>query len=467
MIRRGRDFDEIFDLVGVRILVESVSDCWVALGVIHSLWTPVPGRLKDYIAVPKFNLYQSLHTTVVGPDGKPLEIQIRTHDMHVLAEKGIAAHWAYKESKDKRADEQSAWMQRMLEHQETEDDSEFLKAVRLDLFVDEVFVFTPKGDVVELPMGATPLDFAYSIHTEVGHSCVGARINGKLVPLSYQLSSGGIVEVLTSKTARPSRDWLDVVTTPRARTKIKQWFTRERREEAIAEGREALIKALRRAGMSVQSTLAGGRLESALTEMKLPSLETLYIEIGEGRISAQTMVTKLIRSQIDELSDEDEPLAQPQIKTRSRPTESVIVKGVDDVWVKLARCCMPVPGDPIVGFITRGRGLSVHRQDCRNADSFDTERLLEVEWDPAAAGTFLVEIQVEALDRPKLLRDVTTTISDMGMNILNATSNVGGGIALLRFTFELAEPAQLKKMLDSIRIVEAVYDVYRITPTRA
>ena len=471
MIRRGRDFDEIFDLVGVRILVDSISDCWVALGAVHSLWTPVPARLKDYIAVPKFNLYQSLHTTVVGPDGKPLEIQIRTRSMHRVAEKGIAAHWAYKESKEEkpaRAEDHTAWMQRMLEHKETEDDSEFLKAVRLDLYVDEVFVFTPKGDVVELPKGATPIDFAYSIHTEVGHSCVGSRVNGKLVPLSYQLSSGEIVEVLTSKTARPSRDWIDAVATPRARTKIKQWFTRERREEAIAEGRDALIKALRRAGLSVQSTLAGGRLEEIVAELRYANLEALWVEIGEGRLSAQSIVTKLVREQVDELEDEEEdPLPQPRLKTRPRSTEGVIVKGVDDLWVKLARCCMPVPGDPITGFVTRGRGVSIHRQDCQNAGAFEPERLLEVEWDPAASGVFLVEIQVEALDRPKLLRDVTTTISDMGMNILSATSSVGSGIALLKFTFELADPSQLKKMLDSIRSVDAVYDAYRITPTRA
>ncbi|MCA1838820.1 MAG: bifunctional (p)ppGpp synthetase/guanosine-3',5'-bis(diphosphate) 3'-pyrophosphohydrolase [Actinomycetota bacterium] len=470
MVGRGREFDEIFDLVGVRIVVDNAKDCYAALGAIHAIWKPIPGRFKDYVAMPKFNFYQSLHTTVVGPEGKPLEIQIRTKDMHQMAEWGVASHWQYKEDpKGNADDEQAAWMQRMMELQQTEDDSEFLDTLRLDLFEDEVFVFTPKGEVVELQKGATPIDFAYTIHTEVGHACVGARVNGKLVPIAHQLSSGETVEVITSKTpSGPSRDWLDIVVTPRARTKIKQWFTKERREEAIIEGKDALLKASRRAGVPIQRLISDGSLSEFAVELKYANLESLYVALGEGRISAPTVIQRFLRDH--ELEVEDQVVVVPgRVRTKPRSTQGVLVKGIDEIWVKLARCCMPVPGDKIIGFITRGRGVSVHRVDCPNTkaltdDPQTGERFVEVTWDPKAVGVFPVSIQVEALDRSKLLRDVTTVISDFGINIQSATSVVGQGIAMLQFTFEITNPSQLGTILNMVRKVEAVYDVYRLTP---
>jgi GTP diphosphokinase / guanosine-3',5'-bis(diphosphate) 3'-diphosphatase len=464
MVGREREFGEIFDLVGVRIVVDTIKDCYAALGAVHSAWKPIPGRFKDYIAMPKFNLYQSLHTTVVGPEGKPLEVQIRTHDMHRIAEWGVASHWQYKEGSSRASDEQAAWMRRMMDlQQHTENDVEFLETLRLDLFADEVFVFTPKGDVVELPKGATPIDFAYSVHTEVGHSCVGARVDGRLVPLDHALSSGETVEVLTSKTVTgPSRDWLKVVVTPRARTKIKQWFTKERREEAIVEGKDAMVRAMRRAGLPVQKLLSDGSIEALALQMKYSSVEQFYVAIGEGRVSPASAASKLVRHEEPHVEEE----FPRRIRTKTGPTQSVIVKGIDDLWVKLARCCMPVPGDPIMGFITRGRGVSIHRIDCPNGASLSAEgeRIIEVAWNPAASGTYLVSIQVEALDRPKLLRDVTTTISDFGVNILSALTNSSSGIAHLRFGFEIADPTQMSAILSAVRKVESIYDAYRVTP---
>jgi guanosine-3',5'-bis(diphosphate) 3'-pyrophosphohydrolase len=467
MAGRGREFDEIFDLVGVRILVEDMKDCYAAVGAIHALWKPIPGRFKDYIAMPKFNLYQSLHTTVVGPEGKPLEIQIRTTQMHRTAEKGVASHWTYKEaSNNRRNEEQAAWMKRMLELQDNEDDAEFLDTLRLDLFVDEVFVFTPKGEVVEMPKGATPIDFAYAIHTEVGHRCTGARVDGRLVPLSHQLTSGETVEIMTSKTGTPSRDWIDIVATPRARTKIKQWFTQQRREEAVAEGKDFLMKALRRAGLPAQKMVADGSLEALALDMKCSNLEALYVGIGEGRISTTTVVQRYVRENVIETPEEDP--APPPVKTRRPPPSAngVSVEGVDEVLVKLARCCMPVPQDPIMGFVTRGRGVSVHRTDCPNAVHLmdDGGRLVNVSWDPDASGAFPVSMLVESIDRPKLLRDVATVISDCGLNITSASSSVGNGLAVLRFTFDIANPAQLNGVISMVRKVEAVYDAYRVTP---
>jgi GTP pyrophosphokinase len=468
MVGREREFDEIFDLVGVRVVVDSIKDCYAVLGAIHSLWKPIPGRFKDYIAMPKFNLYQSLHTTVVGPEGKPLEVQIRTAEMHRTAEWGVASHWQYKEGQHARgSDEQAAWMRRMMDLQRhAENDIEFLETLRLDLYADEVFVFTPKGDVLELPKGATPIDFAYAVHTEVGHSCVGARVDGRLVPLDHGLSSGETVEVLTSKTVTgPSRDWLKVVVTPRARTKIKQWFTKERREEAILEGKDAMVRALRRASLPVQKILSDGSIEALALELKYANLEQFYVAIGEGRVSAASAASKLLREEASPLTEEEFPR---RLRAKSAPTQSVLVKGLDDLWVKLARCCMPVPGDPIMGFITRGRGVSIHRIDCPNGTSLSAEgeRIIDVSWNPAVSGTFLVSIQVEALDRPKLLRDVTTTISDFGVNILSAVTNTVSGIAHLRFGFEIADPGQISSILAAVRKVESIYDAYRVTPGR-
>jgi guanosine-3',5'-bis(diphosphate) 3'-pyrophosphohydrolase len=469
MVGREREFEDIFDLVGVRIVVDTIKDCYAALGAVHSAWKPIPGRFKDYIAMPKFNLYQSLHTTVVGPEGKTLEVQIRTHDMHRTAEWGVASHWQYKEGVTVRGsggDEQAAWMRRMMDLQHhTENDVEFLETLRLDLFADEVFVFTPRGDVVELPKGATPIDFAYAVHTEVGHSCVGARIDGRLVPLDHALSSGETVEVLTSKTVTgPSRDWLKVVVTPRARTKIKQWFTKERREEAIVEGKDAMVRAMRRAGLPLQKLLSDGSLDALARELKYANLEQFYVAVGEGRLSAASATAKLVTEEPPAVEEE----FPRRLRAKTSPTQSVLVKGLDDLWVKLARCCMPVPGDPIMGFITRGRGVSIHRVDCPNGASLsaEAERIIDVAWNPALSGTFLVSIQVEALDRPKLLRDVTTTISDFGVNILSALTNTISGIAHQRFSFEVADPGQIGSILAAVRKVESIYDAYRVTPGR-
>ncbi|HWD08304.1 MAG TPA: bifunctional (p)ppGpp synthetase/guanosine-3',5'-bis(diphosphate) 3'-pyrophosphohydrolase [Actinomycetota bacterium] len=475
MTGRGREFDQIFDLVGVRIIVESERDCYAALGAIHSLWKPVPGRFKDYIAMPKFNLYQSLHTTVIGPEGKPLEVQMRTREMHRTAEWGVASHWRYKE--DARADkggkpglaneEQAAWMRRMLDLQQTEDDREFLDTLKLDLFAGEVFVFTPRGDIVQLPKGATPVDFAYAIHTEVGHACAGARVDGRLVPLDHQLSSGETVQIVTSKTSTgPSRDWLNVVVTPRARTKIRQWFTKERREEAIAVGKDAVAKAIRRAGLPLQRILADGELGKIATELRFASTDAFYVSVGEGRTSLRSVVARLLRHQVEPLVEE--PAAPTPARARPTTTDGVIVEGVDDVLVKLARCCMPVPGDPIVGFITRGRGISVHRADCTNIEvSLERERLIDVAWNTRATGLFPVSIGVEALDRPKLLRDVSTAISEYGVNISGVSSTTARGIAQFRFTVGLVDPASLDSILNGVRRVESVYDAFRVTPGRA
>lgn len=470
MIAEERDFGEILDLVGIRVIVENIRDCWAALGAVHSVWTPVPGRFRDYIATPKFNLYQSLHTTVVGPEGKPLEIQIRTRQMHEVAEWGVASHWQYKEGFTHRTrEEHAAWMRRMLDLEQTEDAGEFLQTLRYDLVADEVFVFTPKGDVIDLSRGATPIDFAYAIHTEVGHACVGAKVDGRLVPLDYKLSSGSTVEVMTSKSSNgPSRDWLKVVVTPRARTKIRQWFTSQRREEAVAAGKEAVAEAVKRAGFS-KTVIFDGSLEAVASELKFNGLDVLYLAVGEGRTSAQTVITRLERMLKPQEKSEDEelPAAKPT-RTKSPAVSSVLVKGVDEVLVKMARCCMPVPGDPILGFVTKGRGVSVHRLDCPNAKSLgnETHRLVEVSWNANATGAFLVSMRVEALDRPKLLRDVTTTVSDFGVNITSVTAASGDGIANLEFIFEVPDPSVLAKILATVRKVEAVFDAYRMTPSR-
>jgi len=467
MVGRGREFDEIFDLLGVRVLVDNLKDCYAALGAIHSLWKPVPGRFKDYIAMPKFNLYQSLHTTVVGPGGKPLEIQIRTTEMHERADWGVASHWQYKEDpRGKGKTEQTAWMKRMVDMQHTEDDAEFLDNLRLDLFADEVFVFTPKGEVLQLPKGATPVDFAYSIHTEVGHACVGARVNGRLVPLAHQLVSGETVEVITSKGGGgPSRDWIDIVVTPRARTKIKQWFTTQRREAAVIEGKDSLLKGLRRAGLPSQKMTGDGTLEALAKDLKYSGLEALFVAVGEGRISPTTVVQRYARDHAIVDDDESQPIPQ-RVRTTQPSVSGVVVQGTDEVWVKLAKCCMPVPPDSIIGFITKGRGVSIHRVDCPNAKDLGVhgERFVQVDWNQAVVGTFTVAMRVEALDRPKLLRDVTTAVSDFGINIHSATSKGSGGLAILQFTFEISNPGQLSGIVNTVKRVEGVYDAYRITP---
>lgn len=470
MVVRGRDFNEIYDLVGIRVLVNDVRDCYAVLGSIHARWSPVPGRFKDYIAMPKFNLYQSLHTTVIGPNGKAIEIQIRTYDMHSRAEFGIAAHWKYKQGGGEAQSPEMLWLRQLHEWQkETEDPSEFLEALRFDLGSPEVFVFTPKGSVVALPGGSTPVDFAFSVHTDVGLHCAGAKVNGRLVPLESKLANGDVVEIITNKSATsgPSRDWLNFVKSPRARSKIKAWFSKERREEAIDAGRESIARQMRKAGLPLQKIFAGHSLIELAHDLHYADIDALYNAVGEGHVSAASIVEKLVAS----LGIED---SHPEPTLEVLPTESHVgkrtstaikVEGVDDVLVKLARCCTPVPGDEILGFITKGSGISVHRNDCINAADLkihQNERIVGVSWLPGAASIFLVNIQVEALDRSRLLADVTRALSEQHVNILSAAvSTSKDRVAISRFTFEMADATHLDSVLTAVRNVEGVYDVYR------
>lgn len=475
IVLKGKEFEDIFDLVGIRIVVDSVRDCYAALGAIHTLFTPIPGRFKDYIAMPKFNMYQSLHTTLMGPGGRPIEIQIRTTTMHRAAEFGVAAHWLYKEKQNpKEPQDEIAWLRRLMEWQrESSDPQEFMESLKIDLYADEVFVFTPKGDVLALPRGATPLDFAYSIHTEVGHRTVGGRVNGRLVPLAHELTSGDSVEIITAKgPASPSRDWLQIVSTARARNKIRQWFARERREDALAQGKEALIHALRKQGLPIEKIQKRNLITDLAKELKYADVEAMHVAIGEGRLSTQTVASRLIRL-FDPEPEPDEVLVQvprrrPSLKPRGK---GVIVEGHDDLLVRLARCCTPVPGDPIVGFMTRGRGVSVHRKGCPNAkvlSQTSEERMIEVWWDERQKSLFTAGIHIEALDRTKLLRDITSTMADQGISILSSTTRTGrDGIANLTFTFELADPNHLQHVIESIRRVDSVFDAYRIVPSGA
>ena len=469
MVVKSKEFDDIYDLVGVRVLVDSVKDCWAALGAIHGAWTPVQGRFKDYINTPKFNLYQSLHTTVVGPQGKPLEVQIRTKEMHNRAERGIAAHWGYKE-RASAAD--VAWLQRIVDWQEeTADPNEFLETLKLDLEQDEVFVFTPKGDVMSLPVGATPVDFAYAIHTEVGHRCIGAKVNGRLVPLDSALQSGDSIEIFTSKvpSASPSRDWMQIVVTPRARNKIRQWFSRERREDAIENGKEELVKALRKEGLPVQKLTNSPLLVKLAETMNYVDLDAFYAALGEGHISGRTIAQRLAKELRGGEAEEQLPTTarQPRRPSRTNPI-GVHVEGLDDVMVRLSRCCTPVPGDEIMGFVTRGRGVSVHRNDCSNAVALSATavgRIIEVEWDREQAGSFVASIEVKALDRTRLGVDVWKILSDHHLNVLRSESHTGADrVSKMRFEFELADPAHLESLLNAVKRLDSVYDAYRIIP---
>jgi GTP diphosphokinase / guanosine-3',5'-bis(diphosphate) 3'-diphosphatase len=476
MVVKSREFDDIFDLVGIRVIVDSVKDCYAALGSIHATWKPVQGRFKDYVAMPKFNLYQSLHTTVVGPQGKPLEVQIRTYEMHARAEQGVAAHWQYKDGHSDAAD--IAWLNRIIDWQsETSDPNEFMQNLKIDLEQDEVFVFTPKGKVVTLAAGATPIDFAYAIHTEVGHACIGARVNGRLVPLDSKLASGDTVEIFTSKVegAGPSRDWIHIVATPRAASKIRQWFSRERREDAVDTGREELIKAMRREGLPVQKLANGPVLHDVAKELNYVDLDALYAAVGESHVSGKAIAARVARKvrTVDPGNDDDEtlPSTARQLRrpaSRKRPAAGVHVEGLDDLMVRLSRCCTPVPGDEILGFVTRGRGVSVHRADCANAVSLadgQGDRLIDVDWDESHQGTFVAAIEVKALDRGRLLRDVAASMSDHHVNILSSTTNTGSDrVSKMRFEFELADPGHLDSLLATLRGIDAVYEAYRVVP---
>lgn len=494
MIVRGHDFANIYDLVGVRIIVDTIQDCYAALGAVHARWNPVPGRFKDYIAMPKLNMYQSLHTTVVGPGGKPVEIQIRTWDMHRRAEFGIAAHWKYKENgqagralsspdkSDRKRDvnnqelseaDNLKWIQQLADWtSETPDSNEFLGSLKEDLGSSEVYVFTPKGKIVSLPAHATPVDFAYAVHTEVGHRTMGARVNGRLVPLDTTLDNGDTVEILTSKsdTAGPSRDWLSFVKSPKARNKIRQWFSKERRTEAIEEGRDELTRAMRKRNLPVNALLTTEALIGVADDLNFPNADAVFAAIGDGQISTQNVISHLVKDAgADEVNEEVEQEALP-LKPIERKTSSsstgVSVKGVGDVWVKLARCCMPVPGDQIIGFVTRNQGVSVHRTDCQNMIDLKNkqpERVVEVEW-TSTKGLFMVKIQVEALDRRNLLSDVTRVLSDHGVNIISGTIATGSDrVATSQFSFEMADPQHLNTLLAAVRKIDGVFDVYRIT----
>jgi GTP pyrophosphokinase len=472
MVVRGREFNEIYDLVGIRILVDSVRDCYGALGAIHARWSPVPGRFKDYIAMPKFNLYQSLHTTVIGPNGKAVEIQIRTFDMHARAEYGIAAHWKYKSKNlENGKTPEVLWLKQLHEwQQESEDVGDFLETLRYDLRTPEVFVFTPKGSVIALPSGSTPVDFAYAVHTEVGNKCVGAKVNGKLVPLESHLVNGDVVDIVTNKSlnAAPSHDWLNFVTSSRARSKIKAWFSKERKEEAIEAGQESIARQMRKAGLPIQKILGGHALLELAHELRFEDIESLYEAVGNGRISAHSVIEKLmvLLGTGDSHPENDlTPLVAPVKRSRKSVT-GIDVEGAGDVLVKLARCCAPVPGDQITGFITRGSGVSVHRADCINITDLKVhqgDRMVGVKWNLSAKSTFLVNIQVEALDRARLLSDVTKALSDQHVNILSASVVTNKDqTAICKFSFEMADASHLDAVLSSVRLIEGVYDVDRI-----
>ena len=492
MIVRGHDFANIYDLVGVRIIVDTIRDCYAALGAVHARWSPVPGRFKDYIAMPKLNMYQSLHTTVVGPGGKPVEIQIRTWDMHRRAEFGIAAHWKYKENGQagralsapdkydlKRGSDDNQelsetdnlkWIQQLADWtSETPDSNEFLGSLKEDLGAAEVYVFTPKGKIVSLPANATPVDFAYAVHTEVGHRTMGARVNGRLVPLDTKLENGDTVEVLTSKSdnAGPSRDWLSFVKSPKARNKIRQWFSKERRTEAIEEGRDELTRAMRKRNLPIGTLLTTQALVGVADELNFPNPDAVFAAIGDGQISTQNVIAHLVKDAgSDEVEQEALPLRAVENAKKKTSSLGVSVKGVDDVWVKLARCCMPVPGDRIVGFITRNQGVSVHRADCQNMIDLQRrqpERVVDVAW-TSTKGLFMVRIQVEALDRQHLLSDVTRVLADHGVNILSGSQATGSDrVAISQFSFEMADPQHLNRLLAAVRKIDGVFDVYRVT----
>ncbi len=477
MTKKGREFNEIYDLTAMRVIVDSVKDCYGAIGVIHSLWKPLPGRFKDWVAMPKFNMYQALHTTVIGPEGRPLEIQIRTMEMHRTAEFGVAAHWIYKEDGSKPVEDKVEWLRHLLDWQEdTTDPQEFAETLKADLFEDEVFVFTPKGEVKSLAGGATPLDFAYEIHTDVGHRCVGAKVNGKIVPLHYELQSGDIVEVLTSKKERgPSRDWLALAKTTRAQSKIRAWFKRERREDSERTGREMLQENLKRAGLPPQKIAGSPLLADVIREMGFRKGEDFYIALGQGKISSKTVVNKLMHrlkegeSAVEAPSPAAELLERRETpkKTAASSTYGIKVEGVDDVMLRLAKCCRPVPGDPIVGYISLGKGITIHHESCPNAVALkkNPERFANVEWEGDTTSSFRVELQIDGWDRHRLLEDLSRTFAETGINILEARCTVVHPMVKNRFVVEVGDTQSLKTCITRIRNIDSVFDAYRVTPT--
>ncbi|MFM5903943.1 MAG: RelA/SpoT family protein [Microbacteriaceae bacterium] len=473
MVVRGREFDDIYDLVGIRVLVATVRDCYAVLGAIHARWNPVPGRFKDYIAMPKFNLYQSLHTTVIGPNGRPVEIQIRTHEMHARAEYGVAAHWKYKEQSGKTEtnEEDLAWIKHLTDWQaDTQDPREFLDSLRFEIGAKEVYVFTPKGKVIGLPAQATPVDFAYAVHTEVGHRTMGAKVNGRLVPLESELHSGDVVEIFTSKStdAGPSKDWMTFVRSPRAKSKIKAWFSAERRDEAIEQGKDLLAKAMRKQNLPLQRLMNADSIVKLAVDLRYPDVDALYAAVGDGHVSPQSVIERLTASLHEDEDDVPPTFEIPKRSSADRAradNAGVLVRGDSDVMAKLARCCTPVPGDQIIGFVTRGTGVSVHRIDCRNVEDLKRQpgRIMEVAWAENSKSLFLVQIQIEALDRGGLLSDVTRVLAEHHVNILSASvSTRADKVALSRFVFEMGDAALLDHLLAAVRRIDNVYDVYRV-----
>ncbi len=474
MAKKGREFNEIFDLTAMRVIVGSVKDCYGAIGVIHSIWKPLPGRFKDFVAMPKANMYQALHTTVIGPEGKPLEIQIRTEEMHKLAEYGIAAHVAYKEGSGpdpKR--EKMTWLRQLVEAESEQDPAEFLESLKVDLFEDEVFVFTPKGEVKNLSAGSTPLDFAYAVHTDVGHSCVGAKVNGNIVPLHYQLRSGDIVEVLTAKQKRaPSLDWLKLVRTSRARNKIRAWFKEERREDAERDGREGLEEALRKRGLPMQKVSGSPLLTDVIREMGFRKGTDFYIALGQGKVSTKTAANKVMQRLKAGEAVEEAPSGlvggreDHARRTKDAANYGIAVKGVDSVSVRLAKCCRPVPGDEIAGYVSLGRGITIHRADCKNVKALKKapERFVEVGWEGENEASYRVELQIDAYDRTRLLEDLSRTFSEAGINIIGASCTTNHPMVRNKFVIEVGDTEQLKHCISRLRNVESVFDAYRITP---
>ena len=494
MAKKGKGFSEIYDLIAVRVIVKSVRDCYSALGAVHTLWHPMPGRFKDYIAMPKFNMYQSLHTTVMGPTGRPLEVQIRTEEMHRASEYGVAAHWRYKESGGKVSasalDQQLAWLREMVDWQdETEDSREFLKSLKMDLDESEVFVFTPKGEVMSLRAGATPVDFAYAIHTEVGNHCVGAKVNGSIVPLSYRLQVGDRVEILTQKSASPSRDWLTMVKTPSARSKIRSYFSKVSRSDDLQLGRDKLTREMRKHGLGISSAQSMRAIKSVADAMGFNDPDDMFVQLGTGKESAQHVANRLLKILVDKGTAEAEKpdlgvsasstgIMAPMLTSVKRPkrhethaANGIVVKGVDDVLVRLSKCCNPVPGDEILGFVTRGRGVSVHRADCPNAIELkkEPERIIDVSWEGTpSASSYQVEVYIEGVDRTNLLLDVTRVFSETGTNVLSCSTNTHrDGMVEMRFLFQVSDLAAIDRLIKSLAELEGVFDAHRMVPGQA
>lgn len=491
MSKKGKGFSEIYDLIAVRVIVETVKDCYSALGAVHTIWHPMPGRFKDYIAMPKFNMYQSLHTTVMGPAGKPLEVQIRTEEMHRASEYGVAAHWRYKEGgrvDSSELDKQLAWLREMIDWQDdTEDSREFLKSLKMDLDNTEIYVFTPNGEVKTLRAGATPIDFAYTIHTEIGNHCVGAKVNGAIVPLTYELRMGDRVEVLTSKNASPSKDWLGLVKTPSARSKIRNYFSKQTRSSDLADGHDILMREMRKHGVGLSNARSARALKIVADAMGFNGPDDMFVQLARGNESAQHVANRLLKILVDRGTEESQKpkigqgdnstgIMPPLITSVKRPkkhethsSNGVIVKGLDDILVRLSRCCNPVPGDDIIGFVTRGRGVSVHRADCPNATDLkkDPNRIIDVSWEgnPSTSVLYKVEVHIEALDRINLLLDVTQVFSECGANVLSCTTNTHkDGVVEMRFLFEVGDLANIDAVIGKLQSLEGVFDARRVLP---